>query len=303
VNVASPRPVNASSPLSVFSAASALLLRRWKIPVRMHLAGDHPEVSALRSFLADAGAKASGFSPAPSAAVPGEGFWKTTVTVVQASAGENFWAEQRGDKKVEWEPLLVALCDRDAPADLPPGLAGIPDLWCIHAAGSDVPPASGSAAGVAERWLQAGAGAVCVLASGSAAWRSDNGVFGKSEGARKNPGQGAGASLGAFAAGVVSGLIRELLEENLFEKTLIRADRDSLGMRPMRLGRACLHGAAALQSAATLTVAEGRAPEQAKEISFLRKDSGFAKLAEEHLALLRGPEAKPWGTFGRKERA
>jgi hypothetical protein len=50
---------------------------------------------------------------------------------------------------------------------------------------------------------------------------------------------GAEACLGPAAARITAALIRELLGENLFDKTLLRADRECLEMRPLRLGRAC----------------------------------------------------------------
>jgi hypothetical protein len=294
VHVAAPGDL---APLAGFAAAASLLLRRRKIPVRVHLAGDSPRVTALRALLADAGARASAFSPAPSAAIPGEGFWKTTVTVVEAKGRNapegNFWAEERDDRKVEWDPLLVALREAGIPADLPPDHVARPDLWCVAAAGD--------AAAHAALWMQAGAAAVCVLAPGGIAWKSDSAVFGKSEGARSGlAGAGLPAPLGPFSAGVVSGLLGELLEENLFEKTLIRADRACLEMRPLRLGRACLAGVAAVEVTAE---ENGLASQEANGPAFLRKDSEFVKRVEQHLALLRGPEARPWGTFGRKERS
>jgi hypothetical protein len=77
----------ATSALPYFAAAAALLLRRHKIAVRMHVSGDSHTANALRATLNAAGAKPSAFSPAPSAEIPGEGFWKTTVNVVEFTNG------------------------------------------------------------------------------------------------------------------------------------------------------------------------------------------------------------------------
>jgi hypothetical protein len=287
INVA--RPAGVASVLPAFTAAAALLLRRWKAPVRMHASGDNPHVNNLRSFLNEAGAKPSAFSPAPSPDVPGEGFWKTTMTVVEALPGNNFWAEARQAKKVEWDPLLIALADRRTPADLPAGLAGIPDLWCVFA-DSGVVPESPNA--VTARWIEAGAKAVCVLTASNIAWNSTGAIFGRSAGTRESQTeatQPAAGILGIFAAGIVAGMIRELLGENLFDKTLIRADRECLEMRPLRLGRAVLHAAAAWEAAAT---AENPG-------TLLRRGGGLAEATETNLARLRGPESNPWAHKGR----
>lgn len=272
-----------SSPLPAFSAAAALLLRRWKVSVRMHVSGDNAPVNALRASLNAAGAKPSAFSPAPSAEIPGEGFWKTTATVVEAGPDGNFWAEERADKKVEWDPLLIALADRVSRADLPSdlaGLVGVPDLWCV------------ASEATAADWIAAGAKAVCVLAPEAITWKSGGSVFGRSEGTlARGPAspENSRRDLGIFAAGLVSGMIRELLGENLFDKTLIRADRECLEMRPLRLGRAAWHAAAALEAVEALGKADAT----------LIKGSGLAEETETRLAQLRGPESKPWAHKGR----
>lgn len=281
VNVA--HAASEHSPLPAFAATAALLLRRHKVAVRMHVAGDNPRANALRAGLNAAGAKPSAFSPAPSPEIPGEGFWKTTVTVVEAAAGPNFWAGERADKKVEWEPLLIALTDRVSPADLPVGLAAIPDLWCV-ATNAENDPAT-----LAARWIVAGAKAVCVLGPNTIAWNSTGAVFGQSEGSHAfsaRPDTESSRPLGTAAAGIVAGMIRELLGENLFDKTLIRADRECLEMRPLRLGRAVLNAAAALEAL----------PHVAHP---LVKGSGFAEATENRFNELRGPESKAWAHKGR----
>lgn len=310
INVA--RPADEDSPLPALTAAGALLLRRWKVPVRMHVSGDNPRVGALREGLAAAGAKASAFSPAPSDDMPGEGFWKTTVTVVEADAGEkgrNFWAEERADKKVEWDPLLVALAARDAAEDLPARhrstMIALPDLWCVSTLGASTPE---SAENLANRWVKAGAKAVCVLTATGVAWKSRGSVFGMSAGCRDQVGDSTldnAQAFGMFSAGVLSGILRELLGENLFDKTLIRADRECLEMRPLRLGRAVDQGVAALMAIAAASRRheagrpnQGLSPETANA-AYLQKGGGLAEAAEARLALLRGPEPKPWAHKGR----
>src|SRR5690606_36667368 len=136
VNVA--RPSGDASPLSPFAFAAARLLRRWKIPVRMHLAGDSASTNALRARLNDAGGRPSGFSPAPSPDVPGEGFWKTTMVVVESPESPEipaptarFWAHERDDKKVDWDPLMIALAHDAAFSHLPPAHIARPDLWIV----------------------------------------------------------------------------------------------------------------------------------------------------------------------------
>jgi hypothetical protein len=301
VNVAHPsaKSEDNGSPLATFAAAAALLLRPWKIPVRLHASGDSARLTALREFLAGAGAKPSGFSPSPSAEIPGEGFWKTTVVVVEAipasardaspaDSSNPFWAQTRADKKVEWDPLLVALCDAHAPADFPASMVGLPDLWCVHA------PSKVAPEDLAARWMQAGAGAVCVMTLSGFAWQSNNAVFGQSSGCQEGAAVASGASaLGIFSAGIMSGVLRDLLEENLFEKTLVRADRECLEVRPVRLGRACLQGIAALQAA------HDGAPAAIFKNDLFKKNGGLAERTQQHLAQLRGPESKPWGSKGR----
>jgi hypothetical protein len=253
----------------------------------MHVSGDNPRVAALRERLIAAGAKASAFSPAASEDVPGEGFWKTTIMVVEAAeeGGRNFWAEERADRKVEWDPLLVALTARDAVEDFAvshdSSMIALPDLWCVSTLGA---PFLESPEDLAARWLEGGAKAVCVLTSGGVAWKSRGSVFGMSAGCRDHALDSTvdhAHGPGIFAAGVVSGMLRELLGENLFDKTLIRADRECLELRPLRLGRAIEHGLAAMIFAP------------------LQKSGGLAEASEARLALLRGPESKPWAHKGR----
>jgi hypothetical protein len=233
VNVASATRSAAAGPLVEFACAAAPLLKPWKVPVRMHVSGDSPAINALRERLAKAGAKPSGFSPAPSAEIPGEGFWKTTLVVVEGrddatDADANFWTREREDKKVGWDPLVIALRSGSL-AGLSPSTLSAADLWCVA---TDEDPLT-----VRDTWMQAGAGAVAVVGPHGVAWASRNAAFGKSYGAMDaDP---ASPIIGAFAARIVAALIRDLLGENLFDKTLVRADRECLGMRPLRLGRAC----------------------------------------------------------------
>ncbi len=224
VNVASAS--GPESPLVDFARAAAPLLKPWKIPVRMHVSGDSPTLSALRGSLVESGARPSGFSPAPSSGIPGEGFWKTTIIVVEGrderdNEEENFWAREREDRKVGWDPLVVALRSGSF-VGLSPATISAVDLWCV-ATGED--PAA-----TRDAWMAAGAGAVAVMGSGRSAWASRNAVFGRSSGS---------ADVATDPARIVAALIRDLLSENLFDKTLVRADRECLEMRPLRLGRAC----------------------------------------------------------------
>lgn len=235
VNVASAPRDGTAGPLVDFARAAARLLKPWKIPVRMHVAGDSPALSALRESLAKAGAKASGFSPAPSPGVPGEGFWKTTIVVVEgrdetAKGSTNFWAREREDKKVGWDPLVIALRSGSF-AGLSPSTLSAADVWCV-ATGEN--PAS-----VRDAGMLAGACAVSVIGPNGVAWASRNAVFGRSSGALESRESDGEERLGTFAARIVASLLRDLLGENLFDKTLVRADRECLEMRPLRLGRAC----------------------------------------------------------------
>lgn len=312
INVA--HPVRDDSPLPDFAAAGAQLLRRWKIPVRLHLSGDTPRLSALRARLNEAGARPSAFSPAPSADVPGEGFWKTTMIVVEASSSSQdalpFWAVERDDKKVDWDPLLIALGSGVSPDTLPASVIRKPDLWIV----TPTPPEQGQGLtgveDVAWSYSRAGAGAVCVLAPAGLAWHTGSAVFGQSHGARALGGDHeveAGLSrvlrtggvgevarlLGIFAAGVATGLMRDLLSENLFDKTLLRADRECLEMRPLRLGRAVVEGLAALHAL------PGSSEAGAPSGFGTGPGKGFAERAEARRVALVGPPSRPWAHKGR----
>ena len=297
VNVA--RPAAATSALPPFAVAAALLLRRWKIPVRMHVAGADPAQNALRLRLNEGGARPSAFSPAPSPEVPGEGFWKTTATVVEATthgAPNPFWAGERADKKVDWDPLLIALSNGALTQELPESVVRQPDLWIVSP--SSEAQHHGATADVARRWVDAGAGAVCVVGRDEIAWHTVGAVFGNAVGARnrvapqppENP-SSAHDTLGVFAAGVVAGLLRDLLSENLFDKTLVRADRECLGMRPLRLGRAVIEGLAALEAAEAIQVAAATGS--------VDPFKGFPERTEARRVALLGPEARPWAHKGR----
>lgn len=313
INVA--HPVRDDSPLPDFAVAGALLLRRWKIPVRLHLSGDSPRLNTLRARLNEAGARPSAFSPAPSADVPGEGFWKTTMIVVEPSAMPGaplFWAGERDDKKVDWDPLLIALGTGVSPDTLPDFVLRKPDLWIVTPTGSS--PEQGQdltgVEDVAWSYSRAGAGAVCVLHPAGLAWHTGSAVFGRSRGTRALRGEDdadAGLSralragdagerarlLGTLAAGVATGLMRDLLSENLFDKTLLRADRECLEMRPLRLGRAVVEGLAALH--ALPESSEAGAPSGFGT----GPGKGFAERAEAHRVALIGPPSRPWAHKGR----
>lgn len=319
VNVA--RPSGDASPLSPFAFAAARLLRRWKIPVRMHLAGDSASTNALRSRLNEAGARPSAFSPAPSPEVPGEGFWKTTMIVVENPGTEEpdtrFWAEDRADKKVDWDPLMIALTEDTAFARLAPPHIAKPDLWVVSAMepvtgqagqGAD----SGGSRDVVRRWVDAGARAVCVVDRDEVSWHTGSAAFGRSAGARArlsppspssaeiqreySEGTLAPTALGVFAAGVVTGLMRDLLAENLFDKTLLRADRECLGMRPLRLGRAVIEGLAALEALAARDVSDTTGNSFASPGDALK---GLAERAEARRVALLGPPSRSWAHKGR----
>lgn len=332
VNVA--RPSGDASPLSPFAFAAARLLRRWKIPVRMHLAGDSASTNALRARLNDAGGRPSGFSPAPSPDVPGEGFWKTTMVVVESPESPEipaptarFWAHERDDKKVDWDPLMIALAHDAAFSHLPPAHIARPDLWIVAlpdvSPENAVEPASGTsrpkpvtgteqAREVVRRWRDAGAGAVCLVGRDEILWHTGNAVFGNSTGARARlspPHHSAHANPdgpehsqearppactpalhGTFAAGVITGLMRDLLSENLFDKTLLRVERSCLEMRPLRLGMAVIDGLAALA-----VTGKPPAPETVTDVTA----RGFSEQVEACAARLKGPPARPWAHKGR----
>jgi hypothetical protein len=303
INVA--RPSHDDSALTPFALAGAHLLRRWKIPVRMHLAGDTPSLNALRARLNEAGARPSAFSPAPSSEVPGEGFWKTTTIVVEFPASSShdappFWAMERDDKKVDWDPLLIALGMGLSPDTLPASVIRKPDLWIVTA--PENAPEQGQGPGVEDiawSWSRAGAGAVCVLGAQDIAWHTGNAAFGQSHGVRGSRDEamalpvaprasdagGTARTLGTFAAGVAAGLMRDLLSENLFDKTLLRADRECLEMRPLRMGRAAIEGLAALEALTTTP-----SPDRYK---------GLTERAEACRVALQGPESRPWAHKGR----
>jgi hypothetical protein len=309
VNVA--RPCGEDSPLPTCTFASAQLLRRWKIPVRMHLAGDTPALNALRLRLNEAGARPSAFSPAPSNDIPGEGFWKTTMNVVErpAQTAKNsttdsadaglFWTTERDDKKVDWDPLLVALSTTTPPDGLTTEQTQKPDLWIVSALELEQ---DGGGEDVLRAWVRAGAGAACVLTRDEVLWHTANAVFGQSSGSRMigNAETSAPAgsdiasaqeshankphiNLGLFAAGLIAGLMRDLLSENLFDKTMLRAERECLEMRPLRLGRAVTEAIAALNVGSSGDLVW----------------RGFSERTEARRVALLGPEPKAWAHKGR----
>jgi hypothetical protein len=314
VNVA--RPLGNASPLPLVTIAAAHLLRRWKIPVRMHLAGDTPALNALRLRLGEAGARPSAFSPAPSNEIPGEGFWKTTVNVVErpapmgnddptdsSNSGANaglFWAGERDDKKVDWDPLLIALSASASPDGLTTEQTQKPDLWVVSALETEQ---AGGGEEALRVWVRAGAGAVCVLTRTEIFWQTGNAVFGQSSGSRKivnaanvasdgdpvsnltAPFSEPHSELGLFAAGVIAGLMRDLLSENLFDKTMLRAERECLEMRPLHLSRALTEGLAAREAGLATQGAQGF--------------KGFAERTEARRVAFLGPASRPWAHKGR----
>jgi len=360
VNVAA--PAGDASPLRVFALAAATLLRRWKIPVRMHLAGDSAPVNALRARLTAVGGRPSAFSPAPSPNVPGEGFWKTSLIVVEnpdaTTPAARFWADERAQKKVDWDPLMIALghgADAPFPDTLTPAQIARPDLWILarpdaldasglskESATSETKRSAGGSRDIVQRWVDAGAGAVCLISRDEVLWHTGSAVFGRSAGARARlvpphpstetataprarhtqdtqdtqdtcgtPDENrtarllTPAHLGVFAAGVTTGLMRDLLSENLFDKTLLRVERTCLEMRPLRLGVAVIDGIAALaapdaphaQAAQTTepTRTAGTGPAPGAGGGF----AGFAERAEALTVRLKGPPPRPWAHKGR----
>jgi hypothetical protein len=212
------------------------------------------------------------------------------LIVVEASstAANLFWADDRDDKKVDWDPLLVALRETASPENLTAAQIAKPDLWII--ALNDGTPFEGGEDAVAQRWIHHGAGAVCVVSRDRVAWHTGAAVFGHSTGHRAVGSpvapvalEGISAqALGVFAAGVVTGLMRDLLSENLFDKTLLRADRECLEMRPLRLAVAVVDGLAALAAA-------GDAPQT----------RGLPERAEAYSVALKGPPSRAWAHKGR----
>jgi hypothetical protein len=290
VHVAGPRSLAGapeSPPLTTAAATAAALLQIHKVDVRQHLTGDDAPAQARRDFLMRAGAKASAFSPAPAPGVAGEGFWKTTLAVVEAT-GADFWWPPREDKKVEWEPLLVALSGmrRDARGEhsriLPDQIAA-PDLWIVAAEGDGTE--------AVRDWIERGAGAVAVITPSGTAWASRSATFGNARGSRAFdlPAEAAGFAFGVFAGGVVAGLIVELLGENAFDKGIVRAEREELEARPLHLAKAAGIGAAAARVSA-----------QESPARLLHKGGNLAGRVR---ALLQADDpngpSKPWGNKGR----
>ena len=274
--------------LTFTAAAAAALLAPHKVDVRQHVAGDSPEASARRRFLTAAGAKASAFSPAPAAHVPGEGFWKTSLAVVGAGqeAGD-FWWPPRADKKVEWDCLLLALRDQeDGLEGISPERLAHPDLWIARAGDADPEAAE---------WVRRGAGAAVVIAPSKMTWASRNAAFGRSSGARAfalpAPGPFAFA---CGAGGIVTGLFEDLLGDNLFDKSWVRVDRADLEARPLRLSRACATGAAAAQ-ASLEDEPERLLQKQGDLTGRVRALTQAARRAE-----YPEGEPRPWGSKGRK---
>ena len=303
VNVAG--PVSAASPaseiLTVTAASVAALLKTYNVDVRQHLTGDDAGTQKRRDFLTRAGAKASGFSPAPTPGLPGEGFWKTTLAVVEGFGRENgadeetpsrdFWWPPREDKKVEWEPLLVALCDARAGfPEFPADQMHAPDLWLVAT--------EENASVVMEAWIGLGAGAVAVISPDGMAWASRNASFGNALGFRPftsstGPVDLTEFSFGCFAGGVIAALIEELLGDNVFDKGIVRVERSELEARPLRVGKAALQGGAAARAAVEET------PER-----LLHKSgdlTGRVRAIQQADQRAQYPQGapKPWGSKGR----
>lgn len=301
VHVAGPRPATsapagpgaADSPesdaLAVAAASAAALLKIHKVDVRQHLAGDDARARARRDFLARAGARTSAFSPAPAPGAAGEGFWKTTLAVVSASGNGDFWWPPRADKKVEWEPLLVALCDaRGGIPGIPPAQFAAPDLWIMAAGDEDV-------AAVRAEWEKRAGGALAILSPVGIAWFSRNAAFGNAEGSRRfaEPVSVTEFSFGCFAGGVVAGLIEELLGENAFDKSIVRVERGELEARPLRVGKAAAWGGAAARAAASLSPEETPRRLLHKDGDLLGRVRAIRQADDPD-----GP-SKPWGSKGR----
>lgn len=275
------------------AAAIGALARPRKVDVRAHLSGDDAVTQRLRGFLVPAGVQTSAFSPAPNPEAPGEGFWKTTLAVVPAVPGSHagsLLARDRHDRKVEWDCLLVAIALDESPGTLSAEQIRGPDLWI--ASGPD-------AAYVARSWRAAGAGAVAALDAFRAVWFSANATFGNSEGSKElsggSPAEAAAREgtppLPLFAAGIVDGMLEELLGESLFAKTTVRVERECLEARPLHLSRACETGLA-------VVAALNSADEAARERSF-HKPGELTSHVRGHLTRLLTPEGTPWGTRGR----
>jgi hypothetical protein len=291
VHVAGPGAADSpeSDALAVAAASAAALLKIHKVDVRQHLAGDDARARAYRDFLTRGGTKTSAFSPAPAPGAAGEGFWKTTVAVVSASGNRDFWWPPRAEKKVEWEPLLIALCDaRGGIPGIPPAQFAAPDLWIV---------ASGDAGGteVLREWERRDCGAAAVLGPTGIAWSSRNAAFGNAAGSRPfaEAGPVTEFSFGCFAGGVVAGLIEELLGENAFDKSIVRVERAELEARPLHVGKVAAWGGAAARAAARPS--PGETPRR-----LLHKDGDLLGRvrAIRHADDPDGP-AKPWGSKGR----
>jgi hypothetical protein len=285
VHVAGPAPAApACDALTVAASAAAALLKIHKVDVRRHLTGDDAKARAFRDFLTRAGAKTSAFSPAPEPGAAGEGFWKTTLAVVQATGKSDFWWPPRADKKVEWEPLLVALCDaRGGLPDLPSAQFEAPDLWIAVSGGGD-------ATGVLEEWDARHAGAVAVVTPAGIAWNSRNATFGNARGARlfAKPLTPTEFTFGCFAGGVIAGLIEELLLENAFDKSIVRVERGELEARPLHIAKAAALGGAVARAS------------QEEEAERLLHKAGDLTGRVRALRLADEPEpSKPWGSKGR----
>ena len=307
----SPQQPPESQILTVTAAAAAALLKPYDVDVRQHLTGDDAGTQKYRDFLTRAGAKASAFSPAPSDGIPGEGFWKTTLAVVQAMARENgvdedspsrdFWWLPRADKKVEWDCLLVALYDQrgdhrgEALAsvlEFPAEQINAPDLWLVAT--------EEDATLVMEAWIGLGAGAVAVISPTGVAWTSRSASFGNARGFRTfdtvvESGSVLGHrpltefTFGCFAGGVVAGLIEELLGDNVFDKGIVRVERSELEARPLHIGKAAGQGSAAARASAVET------PER-----LLHKSGDLTgRVRAMGLADQPGGAPKPWGSKGR----
>ncbi len=278
------------------AAAIGAQARPRKVDVRAHLVGDDGITRGFRDFLLASGVKSSAFSPAPDPSLPGEGFWKTTLAVIPGAPEEspgNLLVPSRDGRKVEWDCLLVAVAETLPPEAFSAAQIALPDLWVV----------TGQDAGVVARtWRDAGAGAVAALDATQAAWISASASFGNSTGRRERTGpppveassQGVPPALpfAFFTAGIVDGLLDELLGESLFSKTMVRVERDCLEARPLRMARACASGLAAEAAL------RGAVPDVGPE-AVVHKHGELTGRMRGNLARLRGPAGQPWAHKGR----
>ncbi len=213
--------------------------------------------------------------------LPKEDTRKSTLTLID---GNTLVVEEKSSRSI-----LVAMSSESNPSGQNSDWIQTPDLWIVKTGEQKDPEA------LAEEWMKFGAGAVLIFhTSGKTAWLSRNSAFGHSLGAsaplshRELKMGNESIAFGYFVGGALHALMEELLEDNLFSKTMVGVDRECLEMCPLHL-----HDTAESGLATTDLVFENNLEE-----TLHKKGDALGKLRQ-RLHEWRGPESQPWGIGSR----